>query len=102
MSPPQGVPSPFMGCAMQVRMILAGLCAGALAGCSAGGVGGNPSSTQAATQAEVSARPAPARYAAAGIGDAPDNGSLVQLDRDTKPVQRGASTWYPVSLSEQH
>ena len=87
---------------MQVRMILAGLCAGALAGCSAGGVGGHGPSIQAAAKAETSVQPAPVRYAAAGTVDAPDNGSLVQLDRDTQPVRRGASTWYPVSLSERH
>ncbi len=32
----------------------------------------------------------------------PDRGSLLAFDRSQKPVQRGASTYYPVQLSEAH
>lgn len=87
---------------MRVHIVAMAMMAGLLAaGCS-----GDPApAVQAASSVpeEVSRAPLALdrRIRGTKIAGWPDRGRLVEYDRSTPPVQRGASVWHPVRLSEE-
>jgi len=90
---------------MRAYLLLIGLL-GILAGCSADWDPASPPPAHSvgATEAGIARqalRILPDRDPA-DVAALPDRGDLVAYDRSRTPVQRGAYTWHPVQLSEQH
>ncbi|WP_162374644.1 reprolysin-like metallopeptidase [Pseudoxanthomonas sangjuensis] len=78
-----------------------------LAGCGGSGsdswqAGLRGTATPGQPSGKASASPVPVRMAGVSIADAPDRGKLVSYPQGAPAQQKGAFTWYPVSVSEEH
>jgi hypothetical protein len=88
---------------MRKNLLAIGLLAGAMAGCSQDSA---PENAQAGRLDEPSAALSPS-YATtslhrSSVASLPDRGELLAYERNATPVKRGATTWHPVNLSEDH
>lgn len=88
---------------MRANLLAIGLLAGTIAGCSQDSV---PNAAQASRTDGQAAATSPLRATTSlhrsAFASLPDRGELLAYERGATPLKRGASTWHPVRLSEDH
>lgn len=87
---------------MRANLLAIGLLAGAIAGCTQDSVPNAAQTGSAGSQVAASSPLWRTSLHRSAVASLPDRGELLAYERNANSIKRGATTWHPVRLSEDH